>query len=116
MNPRRTPLFLLQCDKEVCHGSDLPLWWMPRTSPGPGFGNYTAEEVELAHMWQNYWATFAKTGTMDAPGAPVTWQPYTTAARNTLEFRAASEGGIRVLNNNRDVTCAWWDNYGYKIY
>jgi carboxylesterase type B len=89
---------------------------MPRTSPGPGFGNYTAEEVELAHTWQNYWATFAKTGTMDAPGAPVTWQPYTTAARNTLEFRAASEGGIRVLNNNRDVTCAWWDNYGYKIY
>ena len=97
-----------ECDDEVCHGSDLPLWWLPRTSPGPGFGNYTAEEVDLAHTWQRYWANFAATGSR-AGGGEVAWPAYTSANRATMEFRAKGDGGIHVINNVRDVTCEWGD-------
>ena len=100
-----------------CHGSDLPAWFMPLGTGLPGgFGNYTAAELDMGRTWQQYWAGFAATGVMGVPEGGVAWPAYTAANRATLEIRASDDGGLRVLNSVRDVTCAWWDQYGYKVY
>ena len=83
--------------------------------PG-GFGNYTAAELDMGRTWQQYWAEFAATGVMGTPEGGVAWPAYTAANRATLEIRASDDGGLRVLNSVRDITCGWWDLYGYKVY
>ena len=77
--------------------------------------------MDLGHVWQRYWASFAETGTMGAPtpNGPtggLVWPPYSAATRQTLEFRTAEDGGLRLIQGLRDVTCAFWDEFGYSIY
>ena len=90
---------------------------MPLGTGLPGdFGNYTADELAMGALWYKFWSGFAATGAMATqPGAPA-WPAYTAANRATMEIKTAGDGGFRIINGLRDVTCAWWDNYGYKIY
>lgn len=105
-----------ECDTAVCHGSDLPQWFLPRTAPSPAFGTYTPSEFELGHSWQQAWANFAATGDPNGvPGMP-TWPPYDEATRVTLDFNTAENGGITLVSSVRAEFCAWWDANGYVVY
>ena len=110
-----------ECDTQVCHGSDLPAWFLPTRSPAPGFGNYTVNEFDLGHTWQRYWGSLAATG---APGAPsanastggLAWPAYDAATRLTVNFETADKGGITLIPNLRAEYCSLWDKIGYKLY
>ena len=102
-----------ECDTQICHGSDLPAWWLPTVSPGPGFGNYTTSEFDLGHVWERYWANFAATGSPGAPSPNATtgglaWPPYTAATRSTLNFETAEKGGLTIVPSYRAAFCAYW--------
>jgi para-nitrobenzyl esterase len=110
-----------ECDTQVCHGSDLPAWFMPRKSPAPGFGNYTQQELDLGHTWQRYWANFARTGdpgaaSPDAPTGGLAWPAYDASSRQTLNFETADKGGVSIISGMRADYCAFWDKNGYRIY
>lgn len=110
-----------ECDTEVCHGSDLPAWFMPRVSPAPGFGDYTQAELDLGHVWQRYWASFAATGD---PGAPapnassggLAWPAYDVTSRPTMNLETADNGGLAIVPQLRADFCKFWDENGYRLY
>lgn len=109
-----------ECSSYVCHGSDLPMWWEPQLSPGPGFGNYTASEVSFARSLHWYWANFAATGSPgngDPTNPTITWPAYNAASRSTLNLDTVENGGFTVIPSLRASFCAWWDNVvGYNVY
>jgi hypothetical protein len=86
-----------------------------RGLPG-NFGNYSADEQAMGALWHKYWAGFAETGVMGVPDGGIAWPAYDASNRATMEIKTVGDGGLRVITGLRDVTCNWWDNYGYKIY
>lgn len=98
-----------ECDNNVCHGSDLPEWWLPRTAPSPAFGNYSNDELNLGHTWQAAWANFAATGSPGSPGG-VAWPAYDAKTRSTFNWRTAGDGGLVVENGNRRTFCEWCES------
>jgi carboxylesterase type B len=110
-----------ECDTEVCHGSDLPAWFLPRKVPAPGFGNYSQGELDLGHVWERYWASFAATGDPGAPSpnAPtggLAWPAYDAISRPTMNFETADKGGLSIISGLRADLCAFWDKNGYRLY
>jgi carboxylesterase type B len=106
-----------ECFTEVCHGSDLPMWWHPID---PQIANFTAEESALSSSMQAYWTAFAASGgdpNYNLPSGGFRWPAYNASTRQTLNFETASNGGISVIEGLRADFCAWWDTVvGYDVY
>lgn len=111
-----------ECWANVCHGSDLPLWFHPLEQQLGA--NYTADEDALSASMETYWANFARTGNPNTPSTTTrrgealpAWPAYSAATRSTLDFKTAGDGGIAVLSDVRKTTCDWWDaRVGYHVY
>jgi carboxylesterase type B len=104
-----------ECWTEVCHGSDLPAWFLPND---PAVANYTAAESALSDAMQGYLVSFAATGNpgTGVPGG-VPWPAYTASTREVLVLETADKGGITVQSGIRAEFCAWWDDVvGYRVY
>ncbi len=104
-----------ECWTNVCHGSDLPMWWHPLD---PSIANFTDSEVVLSESMQFYWANFARYGTPGTghPDHPFAWPAYNASTRMTLNFETAENGGITVLQGLKQDLCDFWDTTGYAFY
>ena len=105
-----------ECDNQVCHGSDLPAFFLPTEKPDPRFGNYTTAEWNLGITMQQYYANFAATGSPGVPKDGIAWPPYDAVTRQTLNLQTEDMGGLSLSLSRRSEYCAFWDNFGYKIY
>ena len=101
-----------ECYTAVCHGGDLPMWFMPFLA---GVTSWTPDEYALGAAMQGYLGAFVGGGApmLRAAGAPPAWPPVGggRVPRMQLDTPAA-----RVEDDPAAAECALFDETGYFWY
>jgi carboxylesterase type B len=87
----------------VAHSSEIAFVFDNPYNPSPS-------DQTVADTMNTYWATFAKTGNPNFPGAPATWPAFVPDA-NDNDKRLQLDKNWDVLTNFRKEECAFWRTY-----